>query len=105
MNMTPKEITEIIEKEINGDRSILNMHGCDLRKCLIRPKRRNLKFFNEIREAWIVLEEKPENLEGFMIFFDEKTKKFGLAEHSEISGYEGYVCNSHDTFLAAFESM
>jgi hypothetical protein len=40
--MTPKEITQIIEKEINGNWSVSNWHNCDLKKCLIRPKRRNL---------------------------------------------------------------
>lgn len=95
----------MIEKEINGDLSTTNWHNCDLKKCLIRPKRRKLRFFNEIREAWIVLEEKPETLDGLMVFFDEENNKFGLAYHSDSLGYEGYVCNSHDTFLAAFESM
>lgn len=95
----------MIEKEINGDLSITNLHNCELGKCLIRPKRRKLSFFNEVREAWIVLEENPQTLVGFMVFFDEENNKFGLAQHSDFTGYEGYVCNSHDTFLAAFESM
>lgn len=81
------------------------MHHCDLKKCLIRPKRRTLSFHNEIRDAWIVLEEKPETLDGFMIFYDEKKNKFGLAERSESSGYYGFTCNFHETFIAAFKSM
>jgi hypothetical protein len=100
--MTPKEISQMIEKEINGDWDITNWHHCDLKRCLVRPKKRKLKFFNEIREAWIVLEEYPETLDGFKTYFDERTKKFGLAGHSEPFGY---VCNSHDSFLAAFKSM
>lgn len=100
--MTPKEISIMIEKEINGDWSISNWHNCDLKKCLVRPKRRKLKFFDEIREVWIVLEEHPETLDGFKVFFDEENNKFGLAGHSEPIGY---VCNSHDTFLAALKSM
>lgn len=100
--MTPKEISQIIEREINGDWSISNLHGCNLKKCLVRPKRRKLRFGNEIKEFWIVLEECPETLEGFKIYFDERTKKFGLAGHSEPFGY---VCNSLDSFLAAFKSM
>jgi hypothetical protein len=81
--MTKKEISQLIEKEINGDWSITNLHHCDLKKCLIRPKKRKLNFFIEIREAWIVLEEDPESLEGFKIYFDEENNKFGLAMHSE----------------------
>ena len=100
--MTPKEISQIIEKEINGDKSISNMHRCDLKKCLVRPRKRKLIFPKEIKECWIVLEEDPLNLEGFKIFFDEENKKFGLAGHGEPYAY---VCNLHDTFLEAFESM
>lgn len=103
--MTPKHITQIIEKEINGDWSISNAHNCDLKKCLIRPKRRTLAFHSGIREAWIVLEENPIDLDGFMVYFDEKTNKFGLAGRSESSEYYGYVCNSYDTFIRAFKSM
>lgn len=67
--MTPKEISRIIEKEINGDWSISNLHGCDLKKCLVRPKRRKPHFGNEIKEFWIVLEELPETLDGFKNLF------------------------------------
>ena len=100
--MTPKEITQIIEREINSDWSISNLHGCDLKKCLIYPKRRKLRFGEEIKEVWIVLEEESETLEGFKVFFDDETNKFGLAGYSDPIGY---VCNFHDTFLAAFKSM
>ncbi len=100
--MKPKEISRIIEKEINGDWSISNAHNCDLKKCLVRPKKRKIRFFREVKEVWIVLEEEPETMEGYKVFFDEETKKFGLAGYSEPYGY---VCNSHDAFLAAFKSM
>ena len=100
--MTRKEISQLIEKEMNGDWSITNWHNCDLKKCLVRPKRRNLNFFNEIKEVWIVLEENPETLEGYKVFFDETTKRFGLTAHSETVGD---VYNSHDTFIAAFKAM
>lgn len=100
--MKPKEISQMIEREINGDWSITNWHSCDLKKCLIRPKRRKIQFNEEIREVWIVLAEYPETLEGSKIFFDDETKTFGLAMHSEPFGY---ACNSHLTFLKAFESM
>ncbi len=92
----------MLEKEVNDDWAITNWHNCDLKKCLIRPKRRKILFGDGIKEVWIVLEEYPEDLDGSKIFFDEETKMFGLAMYS--SPYS-YACNSHDTFLAAFESM
>lgn len=100
--MTPKEISKMIEKEINGDCSITNLQNCDLKKCLIRPKKRRINFHKEIREVWIVLEENPQTLESFKIYFDDENNKFGLAMYSEPYSY---VCNSHDTFLAVFESI
>ena len=103
--MKPKEISQMIEKEINGDWSISNAHGCDLKKCLIRPKKRAFDFHSEIRDAWIVLEEDPINLEGIMVYFDEETNKFGIAMRSELPNCYGYICNSHDTFIKAFKSM
>jgi hypothetical protein len=100
--MTPKEISKMIEKEINGYWSISNAHSCDLKKCLVRPKRRKLQFTGGVKEFWIVLEEYPETLEGYKVFFDAEVRKFGLAGNSEPIGY---VCNYHDTFLAAYQSM
>lgn len=100
--MKPKEISQIIEKEINGDWSITNMHHCDLKKCLIRPNKRKLMYAGEVKEYWIGLEEDPIDLEQSKIFFDDETMKFGLAMYSEPFSY---ICNFHDTFLAAFKSM
>ena len=101
--MKPKEISKLIEKEINGNWSITNWHSCDLKKCLIRPKRRKIQFGDGLREVWIILEEFPETLDGSKVFFDEETGKFGLAIPSK--GPFEFACNSHETFLAAFESM
>ncbi len=93
----------MIEKEIGGDRSATNLHGCDLKSCLIRPKKRKIRFSGgALKEVWIVLEEMPETGDGFKIFFDDENGKFGLAGHAEPFAY---ACNSHDTFLAAFKSM
>jgi hypothetical protein len=100
--MTPKDISKLIEKEVNGNWSISNLHHCDLEKCLVRPKRRKLSYSGGVKEFWIVLEENPETLEGYKVFFDEENQKFGIAGHSEPFGY---VCNFHDSFLAAFKSM
>lgn len=101
--MTPKEITLMIEKEIGGDWSISNWHACDLKKCLIRPKRRKVIWHDGAREVWIVLEEDPIELDKIKIYFDEETKKFGLIMPSR-EGF-GFAVNSHDTFLEAFKAM
>ena len=68
----------------------------------MRPKKRKLRFGDELKDAWILLDENVDTLEGFKVFFDEETEKFGLAEHSE-----PFSCSSnfHNTFLAAFKSI
>ena len=98
----PKEISKLIDSELGGDRSLTNLHNCKLEKCLIRPKKRKLRFGREVKEYWIVLEEDPVDCEGFKVFFEAETGRFGLAMHAEPFGY---VCNFHDTFTAAFKSM
>jgi hypothetical protein len=100
--MTPKEITQMIESEINGDWSISNWHGCDLKKCLVRPKKRKIRFGDEIKEVWIVLEENPEMFSESKVFYDDETKEFGPAFDAEPFGF---ACNSHDSFIEAFKSM
>lgn len=101
--MTRKEITQIIEKEISGDWSITNWHNVDLKRCLVRPRK---KLFNNYKDKpekfWLVLEECPETLECFKIVFNDETKQFGLAQFSE--PYD-FILGWHDSFLAAFKAM
>ena len=101
--MKPKKISQMIEREINGDWSITNWHNCDLKKCLVRPKKREVIFGNGIKEVWIVLEENPLELDQIKIYFDDETKKFGLVMPS--GDGLGFACNSDDTFLEAFKKM
>jgi hypothetical protein len=101
--MGPKEIVRMIEKEIDGNWAISNLHGCDLKECLVRPKRRKLNLFDgSARDGYIVLEEYPETHEGYTIFFDEVSGCFGLAQSM---GSRNYVLGFHDSFLAAFKAM
>jgi hypothetical protein len=103
--MTPKEITQIIEGEINGDWSISNLHGCDLKRCLVLPQKK--LYFDPSKETenyelWLVLEECPETTDGYKIVFGEERKEFGLA----MSAIEGdCFLGFYGTFLETYESM
>ncbi len=103
--MTPKEIMQIIEREINGDWSISNLHGCDLKKCLVRPQKKlYVECFSKAEnyELWLVLEECTETFDGYKIVFDEKRKEFGLAMSTvERDCFLGF----YGTFLETYESM
>lgn len=101
--MKPKEITQLIEKEINGDWSISNLHGCDLKKCLVRPRKRPFVVFGgEKRDFYLVLEENPETCDGYKIVFDDEKKRFGLAQYGE--PYDYFLCY-YDSFLITFKGM
>jgi hypothetical protein len=65
-------------------------------------KKRKLGYGDDIKDYWIVLEEIPETLEGWKVFFDEETKKFGLGGRCNPLGF---VANFDDSFINAFKSM
>ena len=102
--MKPKEIIQLVEKEIGDNWMVSNAHGCDLKTCLVRPRRRSfITMSGEIEELWIVLYEHPLTLEGYKVVFNDKTKQFGLAQ-SSYHPYDYFLCY-YDNFLKAFESM
>jgi hypothetical protein len=80
--METSEVSEIIEREINGNWSVSNAHGVSLKRCLVPPTKQvyedGLKE-GETIELWLVLEEIPEEKSGYKIVFDEKSRMFGLA--------------------------
>jgi hypothetical protein len=104
--MEASEVSEIIEHEINGNWSLSNAHGVDLRRCLVPPiKRLYDDSFKEGEtiELWLVLEEIPEDKSGYQIVFDEKSCMFGLA----IGGAHEYdvFIGFYGTFLETLEGM
>ncbi len=104
--MEASEITKIIESEINGNWSLSNAHGVDLKRCLVTPAKRIYEDgFNQSEklELWLVLEEIPEDESGYKIVFDEKSRMFGLST----SGWHEYdsFLGFYGTFLETLESM
>jgi hypothetical protein len=101
--VTPSEVRDIIEREIAGDRSRRNAHGCTFDRCLVEPHL--IEYPNSgypgvtgTATLWVVLEEDPQTLDGYKIVFDEATGKFGLA-------LPGYYMGPYGSFLKAFDSM
>ena len=62
-----------------------NPHGLDMSQCLIKPERVTCtNTFPAFRggkpfEAWLVLEELPNDDDGYRIIFDQELGEFGLA--------------------------
>jgi hypothetical protein len=104
--MTPQEVSQIITDEIGNDWNRTNLHGCDLRTCLVTPERRLYSdswHDNKSLEMWLVLEEHPDTHTGYRIVFDENTRQFGLA----IEGKDGrdVWLGHYGTFIQTFEGM
>ena len=106
--MTAAEVRGIVEAEIDGNWEQSNAHGCDLRRCVVPPRKvpcRNT--FPKLErgktlDLWIVLEETPGKKDGYLIVFDESRRTFGLADwDGEIVVFLGF----HGSFLNTFQGM
>jgi hypothetical protein len=103
--MEAKEISQIIEWELNGDWSLSNAHGVDLKRCLVTPILQTYDNFNQTETLglWLVLEEMSDDKSGYKIVFDEKSKMFGLAMSS--FGKHYIFLGFYGTFLETLEGM
>lgn len=103
--MNAEEIKKIIARELDESKSVSNWHGVSLHECLVNPTKRNYEdSFNqgEVIELWLVLEECPNEKDGYQIVFDEKMHEFGLAlPGNELDLFLGY----YGSFLEALEGM
>ena len=104
--MTAPEISEIIEREIDGNWSLSNAHGVDLKRCLVAPVKHTYRDSfkeGETLELWLVLEEVPEEKGGYKIVFDEQERMFGLAV--SVVGKPDMFLGFYGTFLETLEGM
>lgn len=112
--MTAADVSKLIADEIAAagedwlNRPENNPHGLDLSRCLIKPERVICKnTFPAFRggkhfEAWLVLEELPNNDGGYRIIFDEEMGKFGLACGTR---REPVFIGWHGSFLDTVQGM
>jgi hypothetical protein len=99
-------IKEIIQSEIQGDLTISNSHGVDLKQCLTEPYLETLEdSFNEGQtiQMYVVLKEHPNSDAGYQIVYDPEEKMFGLSiqgkgKYRVFLGYDG-------TFLESLKGM
>jgi hypothetical protein len=89
--VTAEDVSKVIADEVAAagkdwlTRGENNPHSLDLSRCLIKLERVLCQnTFPGFRggnsfEAWLVLEELPNNDEGYRIIFDEELREFGLA--------------------------
>src|SRR5262245_22614344 len=101
--MTAEEVSEIIDAELQDQAAIQNLHGVELPRCLVPPRRVTCRnTFPQLRggkalDVWLVLEEMPGSHDGYVIVFDEINQQFGLAGWNNGGlSFFGY----HGTFLS-----
>jgi hypothetical protein len=102
----------MVEREIAGDWSLTNAHGCDLRRCLVVPEVR--EYVDSWRPAtepeavirlWIVLEEAPEDRCGYKIVYGEDSGMFGLAVPGKAEASRDVFIGFYGCFLDAYRGM
>lgn len=103
--MKSEDIKKIIADELSGRKTAPNWHGISLEKCLVEPSKQKYEDSfnkNEVVELWLVLEECPENNDGYKIVFDEEMNEFGLATPGKgLDVFIGY----YGSFLETIEGM
>lgn len=103
--MTNEEIKSIIEKELSDFKDLTNIHGFDLTKCLIEPRKEKYKSSTDETvtfELWTVLEESKDRT-GYKITFDESDKEFGLGILTDKN--ELMDIGAYGTFLETLKGM
>ena len=103
--MTPREVRELVEREIGDQWHRSNLHGVDLRACLLEP--RLTECLDPVRggrtQLWVVLSEVPGSDNCYGVAFDEGSKEFGLVEFNP--GSPPVLVGIHGGFLRAMEAM
>jgi len=102
--MTADEIRGIIDDELKSEPDIKNVFGLDLTKRLIAPTMQ--KYWDSsdkksFENLWTVLEETPDK-NGYVIYFDEESKMFGLGIQSD---NELFDIGNYGTFIKTLYSM
>ena len=94
-----------MEKEIGGQWERSNLHGVDLRKCLLEPELAECldpAAGKRIR-LWLVLSERPGRDNCYGVAYDEQSREFGLVAFNP--GSPPTLVGMHGGFLNAMEAM
>ena len=103
----------MVEREIDGRWDESNLHGVDLRTCLVSPRKVKMINRNVIDgevasstvEVWLVLEETPGDPTGYTIFFDEEDRVFGLASPGFKEDPYPVICGYYGDFWTTLKGM
>ncbi len=111
--MTPDDVSRKIDAEIDGRWNESNLHGINLRGCIVPPTVTKLihrkveagRIYESVIEVWLVLEEKPIEKDGYKIIFDEASGMFGLASQGWPSDPHPSLDGFYSDFMSAVKGM
>jgi len=111
--MTAEAVREVVEREIAGDWSLTNAHGCDLRRCLVPPELREYDDSgwrpptepHPVIRLWLVLEEMPEDSSGYKVVYGEEAGMFGLAVPGRAQAPRDVFIGFYGSFLETYHGM
>lgn len=103
--MTAERVRDLVHRQIGSGPTASNLHGVDLRTCLIDPPRpiTLLDAEEEPLAAWLVLHEDPEHERGYGVVFEEPSGAFGLAHFAPER--EPRLVGMYGEFLDALRAM
>jgi hypothetical protein len=100
--MTSEDVRQFVLREVAGDWTRTNAHGCDLRRCLVTPALHEYEDASDpprTLSLWLVLEEIPEDRSGYKIVYDERAGMFGLvtpgSDKDVLLGYYGSFLDTY----------
>ena len=103
--MDPAAIRKIVEDEISGNWVRSNLHGVDLRACMVQPSLQTFRGHppnTPAWELWVVLEEDPVELSGYKVAYDVESGEFCLAYGKQPNAsYVGH----YGSFLETLDAM
>jgi hypothetical protein len=102
--MTRSEVTSLVDEQIGGDWGHSNLHGVDLRRCLVEP--RQLTVFDAQRsplDVWLVLEEVPGGPGGYVVVYEEESACFGLVTNAH--RVDALLIGLYGSFFDALDAM
>jgi hypothetical protein len=103
--MTSDDVHNLLLTEIGDQWDRSNLHGVDLRRCLMRPE--VIVAVDAVDESdvevWLVLLNHPDTRLGYGVAYDEKSGKFGLLQFVE--GYAPCLLGLYGGFLDALDAM
>jgi hypothetical protein len=108
VNATKESIVAAIQDELSAG-EIDNAHGitqATIRAHLVEPSLETFRCLSDETpelELWVVLEEDPGDIRGYLVTYDPENASFGLAVRS--ADGEGLYIGAYGSFIKAVNSM